>query len=45
MSGSTKHFIDIKLRTRPIIVFGKSYDPDCHQAKRILNQYMLPEGD
>lgn len=44
MSGGTRAFVDSKLQARSIMVFGKSYDPDCHQAKRILERYYLPES-
>lgn len=44
MAGSAKHFVDIKIKTRRIMVFGKSNDPDSNQVKKILEQYSLPRG-
>jgi hypothetical protein len=44
MSGLSKTFIDLKIKTRQIMVFGKSNDPDSNQVKQILEQYFLPEG-
>ncbi|CAF1110694.1 unnamed protein product [Rotaria sordida] len=43
MSGSTKHFVNMKINTRRIIVFGKSNDPDSQQVKQIFEQYFLPK--
>ncbi|CAM2702550.1 unnamed protein product [Rotaria socialis] len=43
MSGSTKIFVNNKVSARRIMVFGKSKDPDSHQVKQILEQYLLPK--
>ncbi|CAF2510230.1 unnamed protein product [Rotaria sp. Silwood2] len=43
MSGSTKRFVDMKINTRRIMVFGKLNDPDSQQVKQILDQYFLPK--
>ena len=44
MSGSTKKYVDAKLKTRRVMVFGKSNDPDSKQVKQILESYYLPRG-
>lgn len=44
MSGSTKSYIDNKIKSRDIMVFGKSYDPDSQQVKEIFEQYFLSRG-
>ncbi len=44
MSISSKRFVDLKLKTRRIIIFGKSNDPDSQQVKQIFEQYFIPEG-
>ena len=44
MSSSSKCFVDLKLKTRQVMVFGKSNDPDSHQVKQILDQYFLPRS-
>ncbi len=44
MSNSSKNYIDMKIKVRRVMVFGKSNDPDCQQAKQIIEQYFLPTG-
>lgn len=45
MSGWTRTYVDSKLQTRRIIVFGKSNDPDSQQVKRVLGSYSLSHGN
>lgn len=45
MSGWTRTYVDSKLQTRRIIVFGKSNDPDSQQVKRVLGNYSLSHGN
>jgi len=44
MSGLSKTYIDLKIKIRKIMIFGKSNDPDSQQVKQILEQYYLPNG-
>ncbi|CAL1531430.1 unnamed protein product [Lymnaea stagnalis] len=38
-------FIDLKLKQRKVILFSKSYSPECKMVKMILGQYKLSDKD
>jgi hypothetical protein len=44
MSGSSKTYIDLKIKIRKIMIFGKSNESDSQQVKQIFEQYYLPKG-
>jgi hypothetical protein len=44
MSGSTKNYVDMKVKNRRIMMFAKSNDPDSQKAKKIFEEYYLPKG-
>lgn len=44
MSGLSQIYIDLKIQTRKIMVFGKSNDPDSQQVKQIFEKYSIPKG-
>lgn len=37
-------FVDAKIRQRKVILFSKSYSPDCKRIKAILDEYNLMDS-
>lgn len=40
MSGLAKHYVDMKVKARHVMMFAKSTDPDSQKAKQILENYL-----
>ncbi|XP_059175704.1 uncharacterized protein LOC131955560 [Physella acuta] len=38
-------YVDSKLRQRKIILFSKSYSPECKMIKKIISEHQLSERD
>ncbi len=45
MAGAgAKPFVDAKIQQRKVMLFSKSYSPECKQAKEILDGYKMPHN-
>lgn len=43
MAGA-KTFIDKKILQRKIVLFSKSYSPECQAIKTMINEYAIPDS-
>ncbi|CAG5125546.1 unnamed protein product [Candidula unifasciata] len=41
--ASARPFVDFKLKQRKVVLFSKTYSPECSTAKDILDQYNLSD--